>query len=275
MNNHAASTRTFAPFLCAAVALFWPASSFGACDAPEYRLGRKFADNSTDLAFTASIALEAFAPRRLVCLAEVLRRVAPGRSVHVYLFSTNEAAIGYVPLESDVPPEDQEYKFKFHGSYEYNEQTHEESVHINPDGEHHEADVNLMTTIALPVAGTPVCKLQISGRCLLEFQHIYYPFAYRETGPTGQVTLTGTVRPDGTVSGLAVVDAKANPPAKRSFLTDFANKNLGTWRFEPGEKDDPVRITYRFEASDIPVPGGQHVEFHLPSEVLVRINRPR
>jgi hypothetical protein len=274
MNNDTASARTFARFFCAAIALSWQVSAFGACDAPEYRLGRKFADNSTDLAFTASIALEAFAPKRLVCLAEVLKREAPGRNVHVFLFSSNEAAIGYVPLESDVPPEIQEYKFKFHGSYEFNEQTHEESVHISPDGEHHDADVEVMTTIVLPVTGTPVCKLQIGGRCLLEFQHIYYPAAYGEAGPTGQVTLTATIRPDGTVWGLAVTDEKANPPAKRSFLADFAKKNLSTWRFEPGEKDEPVRITYRFEVSDIPVPGGQRVEFHLPSEVLVRNNRP-
>jgi TonB family protein len=142
-------------------------------------------------------------------------------------------------------------------------------VDILPDGDRY-YDPPIITRIDLPVTGAPICRVAMNGRCLLELQHVYFP-PEGETGADGQVTLTGTIRREGAVSGVAVLDAKGDPPSRSAFLTDFAVKYLRTWRFEPGRQKYAVRITFEFTIA--PLPLGQSVEFHLPGEVRIQTNR--
>jgi hypothetical protein len=260
--------------LAVAAALCCAECAFGACEATAFRVGRVWANNAHEAVISISIPLQGFAPEKLICLAGALRHAFPAPREMAYIFSSSEAADGFLPGDLDLPPKVAEYQFKLHGVYVNDEEAHQEYLEFDPDG-YREWDPLLQTRIDLPVTGTPVCKLQIDGRCLLEFQHIYYPAPEGETNPSGQVTVRATIRRDGTMSGLAVADAKAVPPERRSFLAAFAMKNLGTWRFEPGRRNDAVRITYYFEAGGVSLPGGQHVEFRLPGSVKVQTNGPR
>jgi len=257
------------PF-CIAVALCGAtAAAPGVCGPPSYRVGRTWADNAAQTLIDISIPLEDFAPDSLICLAGALRRQYPERSVKAYIFSSYEAAMGFVPGDMDLPLGAADYQFKLHGIYAYDKETQKEYLKIDPDG-YREWDPLLETRIDLPVTATPVCRLGIAGRCLLEFRHIYYPNTAGNADVSGRVTVTGRIRRDGTVSGLAVAGAEASPPDQRQALADFASSNLGTWRFEPGKRDEAVRITYYFEVADSRSAVHEaNVEFGLPNEVRV------
>jgi len=77
------------------------------------------------------------------------------------------------------------------------------------------------------------------------------------------------------VTDVAVVDSNADPPSRRTFLAEFEVKYLRTWRFERGKRNDPVRITFDFEFTTVPLPLGQRVELHLPDQVRIRTNCAR
>jgi len=261
-----ASVRTFA----IGAALSCAASAFGDCHAPHYRRGRVLVDKQSDIVFFISIRLGDFTPERLICLAGALRREFPGRNVSASVFISHRAALSYVPGDIDAPQAAKEAQPKLHGSYDYDKKTHEEHVDILPDGDN--SGPEIITRIDLPVTtGTPACKVAVNGRCLLELRHIRYPPG-GEIAADGQVTLTGSIRRDGTMAGVAVVDAKADPPSRQTFLDNFAAGYLRTWRFEPGKREDGVRNTFDFEITLSPLPGGQRVEFHLPGEVRVQTN---
>ena len=217
--------------------------------------------------------LEDFAPEKLICLAEALRRKYPNRNVMAFIFSSREAALGYVPSIEWVP-KSVEYESKSHGVYIYSKEKHEDYLLVVPDALNHEAGSPFDTRIDLPVTGTPVCKLGISGRCLLEFQHIDYPSIDGKKQIAGRVTLYGSIRRDGTLSNFTVVNAKANLPQRESVLVDWTIKNLSTWRFEPGKQEDAMGITYYFEVTDSPLAVTESgVQFRLPSEVRVQTSR--
>jgi len=192
-------------------------------------------------------------PARLVCLAETLKLKYADRDVIASIFSSHEAALGYRPGDLDVPPEVREYESKEHAVYVYSREKHEEYVEIRPDPRSH--DSSLTTRVDLPAKGTPACKLAINGRCLIEFQHIYYPDTEDRKAVSGRVTVAGSIRRDGAVSDLAVADAKVNPPDRQSFLVDWTLENLRTWRFAPGKQKDDIRITYDFGVTDSPSVG--------------------
>jgi hypothetical protein len=260
--------------LLVTVALFEAIYAFGACNVPHYRRGRTWEDNASGISIDISIRLEDFAPERLICLAGALRQKYTGRDVAAYIFSSRDAALGYLPGSIDPSPKVVEYQSKLHGYYFYSKEKHDNHLLIVPDVRSQEVDSPSTTRIDLPVTGTPVCRLAIDGRCLLEFQHIYYLSFEGKTEISGRVTLGGVIRRDGAVSDLAVVDAKVNPPERQSVLVDWAKEHLGTWRFEPGRHKDRVRITYSFVVADSPLVGhGTDVQFRLPYEVRIETGR--
>jgi hypothetical protein len=144
-----------------------------------------------------------------------------------------------------------------------------------PDGNSQERNSPFNTRIDLPAAGRPACKLEIDERCLLEFHHIYYPEIENATQISGEVTLAGSIRQDGALVGITLVEAKADPPERRSVLVDWAKQNLSTWRFEPAKHKDAVRITYSFAVNDS-LPGNTLiVQFRLPDGVKIETDRTR
>jgi hypothetical protein len=251
-------------------------NAFGACKVPPYRRGRLWEVKESDVMIGISIRLEDFAPDRLICLAGALRERFPGRSVAAYIFSSHEAALGYVPGSIDLSPAQASYQFKLHGIYVYNKEKRANYLHIAPDGHSHDFDPRLTTRMDLPVTGTPACTLAINGRCLLEFEHIYPPPAEGKPEVSGRVTVGGNIRRDGAVSDLAVVDARVNPGERQSELVSWARKNLSTWRFERGRHKDSLRVTYDFVVVEPPLAeNGGGVQFRLPNEVRVETVRAR
>jgi len=240
--------------------------AFGACDVPHYRTGRSYQD-SQGVLLHIGLRQEDFAPERLICLAGALKRKYPGRDLSVFIFNSFHAARGVVGSQerTDYTIAVQSH---LHGFYFYNKEKHDDYVLIVPDAFSQEFDSPFTTRIDLPLAGTPVCKLAINGRCLLEFHPIEPPFGDRP-GVAGWVTLTASIGRNGFVSNVSVVGADAQPPEGRAPLIDWALGNLGTWRFEPGPHTDGVRITYRFEPSET-AGQGTDVRFALPDEVSIR-----
>jgi len=262
--------RTAARVLGVAVALSGPVLASAPCAAPEYRTAQRLARSPSEISLYISVRLEDFAPAKLICLAGALREAFPGRSVSAAIFSSYKAALDFVPPGPEFIPEQVDAQFRLHGMYVYDKVKHEEYVTIEPDGAH-TYDPALITRIDLPAVGTPACKVGINGRCLLEFQHIYYPYVEHQRWARGQVTLAGSIQPDGTMAGVSVLGGQVDPPAQWALIVKFAAKNLRTSRFEPGERKDAVRITYRFEGVHSPVVGnGTGVQFRLPGEVIVQ-----
>jgi hypothetical protein len=276
MTNHRNLKRKAAPLCAVIFALFEATCVFGACAAPHYRIERTLADNASGALIHVSIRLEDFVPEKLICLARALREKYPGRDLMARVFSSRDAALGYT--SSTETPGHVQYESKLHAVYFYQQHPHKDYVVILPDGNDRGVD-DFDTLVELPAKGVPTCKLAVNGRCLLEFQHIYYPDSEdRKYYPgsedrkeiAGRVNISGSIRRDGVVSDLVVVDAKVDPPQRQSVLVDSAMHNLSTWRFQPAKHQDGIRITYDFAVTNSPLVGYEHdVEFQLPKEVRI------
>jgi len=248
----------------------------GVCTPPRYHVERTLVDNTSDVHVHISIRLEDFAPERLICLAEALRQKYPVRDrLSAFIFSSRDAARNFVP-----PVEQTAMTYyndsKFHASYVYDRGRNEDYLFIVPDGHRDQTDSPFNTRINLPATGTPVCRLAMNGRCLLEFEHIYDSPISRSSvahGIQGQVSLSASIGENGVLTKVIVVDAKADSPEQRSTLADWATRNIRTWRFEPSKHEDEVRLTYYFEVTDSPVKDEDSVQFHLPVEVRVKTMR--
>ncbi len=252
------------------VLLFEAIRAFGACDVPHYRSVRTVEDTPSDVYIDISIRLRDFTPERLICLAGALRQKYPGRNVGVSMFSSLEAAHGYSPTTMDPSPVIVYSQSKLHGHYSYNKDTHEDYLLIMPDAFSRRVNSPSTTRIDLPVAREPACRLAINGRCVLEFEHIDYPFVEGNAQVSGRVTLSGSIGRDGTLSPLIVASAEVSPPQQRSVLVDWARHNLSTWRFEPAKRNDVLRITYDFADTRFPSNGFEDgVQFRLPDEVRI------
>lgn len=269
VDNHALLNRMSVRLFAVTLVLSEATCVLGACKVPQYRKGRVYEDSASGADLNISIRLEDFAPERLICLAEALRSKYPHRDVLAFIFSSREAALGYVPLIERIP-QLWDYEAKLHGIYTYNKEKHEDQLLILPDGHSQRVGSPLNTQINLPLTVMPVCRLTLDGRCLIEFQHIYYPRSIEaRTEISGRVTFAGTFRRDGVLSDLTVVGAEVSPPELQSILVDAAKSNLSTWRFEPGKYEDAVRITYRFEGADSPtVENGGGLRFRLPYGIV-------
>jgi len=138
---------------------------------------------------------------------------------------------------------------------------------LDPDAFVQEVDSPFTTRIDLPFTGTPVCKLAVKGRCLLEFDHIEPAFG-EWPAIAGTVTLAASIGRNGVVSNLTVLGVDAEPPEGKAALVDRAGGNLRTWRFEPAPHTDRLRITYRFEPREA-AGQGTEVRFALPDGVSI------
>ncbi len=270
MENNGTLKRPVARLSAVAVILSEVVCAFGACSAPSYRRGRTWEDDASNIDINISIRPKDFAPERLICLAGALRQKYPERNVVAFMFSSHDAALHYGP-SAEQTASSMYFQSRLHGYYSYDKEKHEEYLLIMPDARSQEVNSPFTTRIDLPVAGTPACKLAIRGRCLLAFDHMYYPSVQGNAETSGRVTLTGTIRRDGTLFGLAVTDAKSNCSARTPVLVDAAMGNLGTWRFAPAKRQDSVRLTYEFEVAGPPSAGYENgMDLRLPDEVRIR-----
>lgn len=259
-------------FRLAQLTLFLASTTWGTCVPPSYRIGRELANDKLHTDVNISIRLEDFAPGRLICLAGVLREKYPNRNILATFFSAYDAA-KFFSLEVERTERTIYLNSKLHGGYVYDKGKGKDYIYIVPDGMSQESTSPFNTRINLPLRGPPVCKLALDGRCLLEFKHIDYPSIGGKTDGSGEVTVTGRIRPNGVVSDLKAVGTKADPPASESTLKEFTLGNLQTWRFATSTHESSLRITYRFALTDSALSNDNYVQFQLPEEVRIQTRR--
>lgn len=257
------------------LALSAAVAACGACVVPQYRVAKESENDKSGAVLRISIRLEDFAPGRLACLAGALREKYPDRDISAAIFSDYNAARNFMPGDQELTPLQLSAKSKLHGSYHYDRTRGENFVFLTPDTHSGSANSPFNTRIDLPLKGPPVCKLAIDGRCLLEFKHIDYPSIGGKTDGSGEVTVTGRIRPNGALSDLKAVETKAQPPAWESALKEFTLRNLQTWRFEPSSHESPLHITYSFSLTDSGAPGNTGAVFQLPEQVRIQARPPQ
>jgi hypothetical protein len=239
-----------------------------ACEPPRYRVA-KLIDRDDAVFGYVSIRLQDFAPQNVACLADELRRRYPDRDLDIYLFSSHTAAQSYVPEGVEALP--LTYASKLHGTYNYHRGQSVNYLTLLPAGAVEGAE-HLWTRLELPLRHpVPNCTLHIGSRCLLALELVDYPSVRGKYDTSGRITLAGRINKGGRVSGLRVVEVEATHGGDSTMLVGVALTNLKTWRFARDDRDQDIRITYRFD----PTPGptrhrGAYMEFRLPSEVTVR-----
>jgi hypothetical protein len=131
------------------------------------------------------------------------------------------------------------------------------------------------TRIDLPVAGTSRCRSEMSNRCLLALEDPGYPDDALRARAWGTVTLAGTITRSGKIKGLRAVEARVDPNDRKAPLVKAAVRNLKTWRFESGKRDDPFRFTYRYVTiGSIHIGGPLLTEWAFPNQVTIRGKPP-
>jgi hypothetical protein len=242
------------------------------CLSPSFRAGQVREDSTTTVFATISISSSEFAPRQLVCLAATLKQRYPGRrNITVLVFDSPQAAEWF---QGDIEVGDDHqggYYRNLHALYVYDELKREEYVSLKPLGFHSEQPED--TRILLPVVGIPHCRLEVAGRCVLALEDATYAEGTYETRMTASRTLTGIVSPEGTITGVQVLDAHGLPSAPTiDLFARAAFNHLRTWRVEPGAREDSFRITYTFKIDPSLRRYTLDVQYALPGQITVRIN---
>jgi TonB family protein len=248
---------------------------------PRYRAGIAWEDSKSRVVLQISIRLVDFAPDKLVRLAETLKQHYRDREyIGILIFSSHDAAMhcnpapygdGFPPRNGGRPHSCLE---SLHANYTYDAIKREEHLDLMPW--HGSVDGGpLATRFDLPLVGAPQCRLQIMGRCLLALSDFTYPSEALKRKSSGTVVLTGEIKRNGKVAALRVAESDVNPVEGKDILARAALENLKAWRFDAGERDDPIRITYSY-VIDASLPRGAPpgVEWGLPNQVTIRGNPP-
>jgi hypothetical protein len=224
-------------------------------------------DTASEVMLNVAIRPEDFAPERLICLASHLKRTYRAAEIRAAIFSSYPAALYFIPLVSDNSKNAILWASQRHAEYNYEAEKHEEYLILIPDALSFAPNSPFNTRIDLPAAGNLRCKLEIRGRCLLEFEHIG---ASSDDGPA-MVTLEAQIDRDGSVSNVHVVHAEVTPSIQQKALVDLALQNLKSWRFEYSLNNDEMKIAYTIEHVTTPLEHGVNVQFMLPDRVDIQI----
>lgn len=250
------------------VGLIGTPATFAACDAPQFRKAVVYEDSQSSTLMQINIKLNDFAPKRLKCLVEEFKRTYSGRkTIGVSIFSSYNAAKHYRIVTGDgVGGKLPDWGREMHADYFYDVARNIEYLEILPFGAHS----SFGTRIDMSSRSIPLCRLQISGRCLLSAGSPEYPSNAVAVRTSGAITVTGNITADGNVTAIRVVGVSPDRRKDGGLLENAAVSNLKSWHFEPAAKEQPVRITYVFE---IGPRGSSPLEFNLPDEVIIR-SRP-
>ena len=223
-----------------------------------------------------SVPRQDLAPNRLVCLASSLRESYSDRSeIVVSVFSSLRAAshsIGALSGQEDTK-ENLDAFAQLHARYVFSAQRHEDYVETIPMHEPYtRREMKLYNTrIDLPTADIPPCHLQVNGRCLIALNDVAYPYEALKRGVVGLVTVRATIGRSGTISGIRIVKVQSATAHAKNLLEKAAVENLSSWRAEPGQRTESIRITYSFMIDDsLPNKGQTQVQWSLPSDVVVK-----
>jgi len=251
------------PVACLALLTGVPAPA--ECRPPHFRIGQDYCGS-----VFVSIDRRDFAIKKLICLAQTLRR--DRGTFGVEFFDSYEAAQSFrgMPPEGGPPTTWYDWAKEVHAGYSFDVAKHEESIDISPMGDN--TAPSWFTRISLPLAGAAHCRLEIQDRCLMAaMEKITYPQEALKMRASGVVTLAGTMQRDGRVAGLRVAEADVKPPQGREQLVAAALQDLKTWQFDTAAHEDAIRIAYSF-AIDTALPRGAPAQARWvsPNRVEVR-----
>jgi len=247
------------------VSLWAAPSVWGQCQVPHYRIGKVLDYTVTAPTLIADISIrpDEFTLEKLICLATALKQKFPAPEVAVGIFSSHSAAVNFTAPSIEKRPNDDLWASHMHGEYYYNAERGEEYVSLIPDG----LNPAFNTRVTLPATGKLSCRLQIQDRCLVAFNHIYLLAGMG----SGAVTLAAQIQPDGSVSGVRIVDPDAVKSKDEHEIADYAVQHLQSWHFEQRKTNVSIKITYSVEHVDTPLTGGMDVQFMLPDRVDIKL----
>jgi len=106
-------------------------------------------------------------------------------------------------------------------------------------------------------------------------RNIFYPAAALKQKTSGSIALTGTIARSGKITDIKVAEVNVEPAEGRDLLANEAVRNLMTWRFEPREHEDALRIAYTYTIDNaLPYRGQTQIQWALPNEVTIKGNPP-
>ena len=273
--------------ICIFLFAFFPATRVSAqCAPPHYQEGQIWENSESTVLTAISIHLTDFAPPKLICLANALKqRYGDRKRTTVLIFSSADAAKRYLPYQPDYAPANgpkqerlqsrQFWVSHLHALYSYDPDNHKEYVDIRPLGSDSNSLSPDRTRIDLPTTAVPHCRLEMSGRCLLELRNIFYPAAALKQKTSGSIALTGTIARSGKITDIKVAEVNVEPAEGRDLLANEAVRNLMTWRFEPREHEDALRIAYTYTIDNaLPNRDQTQIQWTLPNEVTIKGNPP-
>jgi len=250
--------------------------SFGAasanskpCSVPHYRRGYVWKGKPDFVMLNISMAIDDFAPTRLACLGEHLRKRYSGRNeVLGLIFDSHDAAKYYThPLGGDSITPQPDWSAHEHASYHFDPEKNENAIYLTPVGNRAEFE----TKINLPVKSLPSCTLQMQGRCLLTMTKPQYPWETLKARAFGSVKVRWQIEKSGKLKDIAVISADSDPSAAKNALVEETLANLRTWRFEPSDKKTSAEVTYVYKIVERPGLGGTlQVDFDLPNQILIQ-----
>jgi TonB family protein len=270
--EHAWGAGWRAPFLALFVSL---GACFAAdCRAPIYRRGYVWEDSPASIMMNISLAIEDFAPARLVCLAEVLKkRYSDRRKIDVFVFSDHTAARHYThPSAGDYVKPLPNWAGQNHAIYVFDADKQKDFIYIEPLGTGTGYEPNVGTAINLRLGAIPPCTLVYDCRCLLVLDDIEYPGSQQKAGVSADIELQGMIARNG-----SVIDVRTASPVSRAHgpLAKSAIQNLKTWHFEPAQRQSTLRITYSYRLRTWRSPGSWlHLQFGLPDKVEITGTSP-
>ena len=239
------------------------------CNVGHFRKGQDFGSS-----VFVSMSPHDFTLNKLVCLAHNLRakrRLGAG-SFNVLFFSSDKAAVEFQPPVEGYQPGWPASGQHLHAMYLLNHKNEEESLDILPLG--YQAPPSVNTTIKLPLATDPNCKLQIQGRCLMAvLRPIVYPEEALKKRASGKITLAATIDSRGRVVNAKVVEADRTPAGQQQILANAATQNFESWQFNQGADAQAIQITYSYTIDPSLSPAlHTDVKWELPSQIIIRQN---
>jgi TonB family protein len=165
---------------------------------------------------------------------------------------------------------------QLHAVYSVDADKHTEQLEVYPVGFGSDYAESLSTTIDVPFSLKPPCRLEMAGRCLIAvLTQTAYPQEALLARAGGSIVLTGTIKRDGAVAGLRVVNTDIKPEVEEESLAKAALQNLEKWQFDAADRDDPLRITYSYAIETSLSPGTPaQVDWDLPNQVIIRAPPP-
>ena len=162
------------------------------------------------------------------------------------------------------------------GAYFYDADKHQEYIVIMPGLRKSRGEAPFDTRIDLPVSGKPECRLEMASRCVLQLQDPDYPTEALKGKVSGTATLVGRIARNGVPTDLHTLkESNVIPTITKEVLVNGALENLRTWRFEPAEHENDLRLVYTYRIdSSLTYENQVNVEFVPPDQMVIRGNPP-